>query len=927
MGTVIAALNIDKSLVINSESKINAGENLTTTLLISIPSSLRDYDYYLEFLCPDNKCIATNKLELAEGSIVFPLPYEIIRKSGRVDIQAVARLDSSDTLIFKSSKAFVYIEESINADTLLVDEFTDVIINCEKAAWLAQDAADNCSVAENLASIAASSADIAASSALTAADNANAKALQATSEATAANSAASACNTAKNRADLATDNAIAATNLVTSKITEAEEKIAEVNTAINNAVLSADWANSAAACANTAANAANQAAGFANTATDYANQAAASANTAAISAESSAAAADLATDSVNSVIYTANNSIASADIAAENANAAAASANAAESSANDAALSANTAKELADAAATAANAAAVSADTAAVSANDATTNAVTAADAAASETLKMETLYQKVFSDVENGVYLGKSAYENATEGGFTGTESEFNQALSKASEYVTEDYGMLNYSNVMKDSFDCKNVPVTSCRENTAVRNLRIYPSKTIPVLPEEYNPSFITPLDNNLVITVHNAADGNPLKSLSIPTPHPLSAIEGSIDEIVWNEAESRYEIIYRNSIIDFTIYNWVWLSTARNQENTYMYAMVNFPKTIAYPDMNYECGSLKRTFGIYINDNDAPMISLDCSEGMYCSMRLAKSLFTDPNDINTFLQENRHHMIFKMKNVITVPLDAELSEELRNIMLYCPDTYIKASTADNVYMIAGDYILDSKSYIDTKAKLSGGNEYLGDQDIQGSISVTGNQSIIGNQSVSGNVNIGGDISICADNLTLRSNKTASLDNYEKIGMVFKSVNGEKDGKLMIDKDGYIYAGLDGKLRNIAERTYAPYDKGITYWNATEGFIATLSNFVITDLIKMRITDDIVLSASGWVSAEGKMKFIYYDNAIKESSFVLVSYADSSKEGAEASGVYKYNPIVSKGNLAIIADSVPETDITVKLVIIGAL
>ena len=56
---ITAKLNTDKTLVFDQTAEVNSGENLSTQLQISVPSSFADFNFNLEFLLPDDKKYAT----------------------------------------------------------------------------------------------------------------------------------------------------------------------------------------------------------------------------------------------------------------------------------------------------------------------------------------------------------------------------------------------------------------------------------------------------------------------------------------------------------------------------------------------------------------------------------------------------------------------------------------------------------------------------------------------------------------------------------------------------------------------------------------------------------------------------------------------------------------------------------------------------
>ncbi len=413
MGNIIAQLSVDKKLKITSETILLSGENLASELIITIPSLFSKYDLYLEFFCGDGFTVSTDKLDLSDEEIVFSLPYEILRHAGKVDFQVIAR--EGEDIVYKSTVASFEVDESINAIGILEEEFVDVIRSAEQAAESASSAGSSATAAANSAINAAASASAAASSALSAADTANAAA-------NSADTAASNCE---------------------SKAQAAEEIIENIENAIDRADTATVTATAAASAASSASTIANLSAASADSARESALFAAGSANSAASVATAAAASAGTATSGAVSATSAANSAasavIAAADAATSASSAATTAADEASSAATAAASAAFTATSAADtatAATNAANLAAASASSSTTAANSAATSANEAAAAANNEV----TLMQELYEDVEEALENFTSAYEAAVQGGYEGTEEEFNSALLKVPDCITEE-------------------------------------------------------------------------------------------------------------------------------------------------------------------------------------------------------------------------------------------------------------------------------------------------------------------------------------------------------------------------------------------------------------------------------------------------------------------------------------------------------
>ncbi|MGI6702000.1 MAG: hypothetical protein ACOX3U_06035 [Christensenellales bacterium] len=866
MGTLIAALNIDKTLNVSSDSLVLAGENMTSNLLISIPSSLADYDYYLEFMCPDERCVSTPRLELTEGSIVFPLPYDIIRKEGRLNFQVVARLSTDDTLVFKSTVAKLIIEHSINSDSLLADEYEDVIIRCENATQEAYAAVSECVTATADAVSAASAANSVTAAAL--------QAKQLTEAATAdANTAIAGCNAAKDAA----------------------------NTAATAANAAADQASEAKTLALAAKNSAEAAATSANVAATSANNAATQAENTIVQAQNAINETNTAANSAQTAANAANSSASGADLAASAANAAAGSANDAAETALTAANTANSSASEADLAASAANAAAGSANDAAGAANS-------AAQSVSSEIAIMQGLYNSVTDDLENNRFDGKSAYQYALEQGYQGSEEDFSQALNYSITYINEGSGRDRFAPSIPNTFNEKNPVLINSQEGGGIYITRIYPEKTVKVLPTDYAPSFVTPTANQLIITAHNSASGQALQSVTVNLPYPMYSIENYCDEVTYDPDEKRYYVTYRTRAISLEDYEWIYIPNALPNIETACFTMLQFTEEIN-PDNYYESGNFINLYEGDILNSDIPSISIfDVVGGKVFSIRVPRAALPDVEEIGNFLSLSGFKTIIGRTDAIRIPLDYEVSREITKLISYCPRTYLKAYTSDYVFNIQGEYRFDTKCYADTKAVISGGNAFVGSQSIQGDLDISGT------------------LDVTDKVLTLRHTETQSLKIDEKAGIVIKLIDGENDAGILMDDTGTLFAGKGEELKPIAERTLLPVNMGVAYWVNETGRFHTSTFCRISDFLKLFSTEDITLNTEQWTLNGSVYEYTVYFNEISVGSLVFISYDDGSKEEALAAGIYKYNPVIGNNSVTLKADTTPSSDLIIKLAVIGA-
>ncbi len=138
-----ATLGTDKLLVFDQIPEINEGENLSTTIQISIPQGWESYRFYLEFYCPDGKKFLTPQLPVANQKISYDFENSILKRSGRVYAQISAYDPQDQRILFKSVKsnsASFPVNRSINGTTATYQS-ADFLAQAEKALQQATDAA------------------------------------------------------------------------------------------------------------------------------------------------------------------------------------------------------------------------------------------------------------------------------------------------------------------------------------------------------------------------------------------------------------------------------------------------------------------------------------------------------------------------------------------------------------------------------------------------------------------------------------------------------------------------------------------------------------------------------------------------------------------------------------------------------------------
>ena len=819
------------------------GENLTTNLLIMIPQSLRDYDYYLEFLCPNDRSYATTKIDLNEGSLYFPVPYEVLRDEGRVDVQVVARLDMEDELIFKSSKANFMVSQSICADRFLSDEFYDAIKSSEEATQESIQATAECNEATAQSQAATSSAIQATQDATEAKKNAINVTLTANNTIAIMNDSITHCNQAR-------DNANNAAQSVHNAIDLAESATIATNNAKDNA--------------QAAANAALQAADSANNATDEVN--------------SSLAIAQNVINDVNDALNQSQNVVTQI---------------------SNALIEANNVKQLATDALN-------TADTAVSNANNATQTAIDASNNANQVRQLMQEMYDNITYDLENNIFDGKSAYQYAQEAGFSGSEEEFANQLASINSNTTIDDG--KYTEVIRSEFNDTDNHLLQSKKDAKISVASLYADNTIKQNPVNYIADYVVPQDTSLTIEIKNNLAEIPLNSINISLPYPLYSLDDIKDKLVYDNDEKKFYIVYRTQCIDLSEIDFIFLPLATPNTIHACYGATNFGLNISKSDLKFKCGPLPYRNDMELNNNDMLGISIyETLGGIYCYLRMPRTLVSDTSEINNFLSANSHKIIIKLDEEIKIPLSDENNDILNALIAYSPNTYIKAYSQDNQYIIKGTYTVDTGLLIDTKASLIEDN------------------SLTGNQYVNGNVEVVGNLSTTQDYLTLRKGANNDIGSG-KVGIEFKAVDGNNNSKFEMDRYGRAYAGLSGSMRMLAERDSNPKNLSFAYWDETLNCLNTHSNYKTTTFLRQVISNTLVLSTINWINQGDYYQYVINYGSIKASSFVLISYEDDSKLTAQEAGIGLFNPIVEDDYITIKASSAPTQDISIKLIIIGA-
>lgn len=129
-----AVLDKDKNLTITKLQNQNQGENNCTEIVVSVPSAMTDgFQFFLEFLCPQNKRYVSKELESKGEQDEMKLfgcavPSCVLQEEGFVLFQLVARNKADNTIVYKSNrtnKTSFFVHASVNADrqSFVVDDY------------------------------------------------------------------------------------------------------------------------------------------------------------------------------------------------------------------------------------------------------------------------------------------------------------------------------------------------------------------------------------------------------------------------------------------------------------------------------------------------------------------------------------------------------------------------------------------------------------------------------------------------------------------------------------------------------------------------------------------------------------------------------------------------------------------------------------
>ncbi len=129
-----AVLDKDKNLTVTKLQNQNQGENNCTEIVVSVPSAMTDgFQFFLEFLCPQNKRYVSKELENKgeqDEMMLFgcAVPSCVLQEEGFVLFQLVARSKEDNTIVYKSNrtnKTSFFVHASVNADrqSFVVDDY------------------------------------------------------------------------------------------------------------------------------------------------------------------------------------------------------------------------------------------------------------------------------------------------------------------------------------------------------------------------------------------------------------------------------------------------------------------------------------------------------------------------------------------------------------------------------------------------------------------------------------------------------------------------------------------------------------------------------------------------------------------------------------------------------------------------------------
>lgn len=121
---LFAVLDADKNLTVTKISNQNQGENNCTEITVSVPPEMADgFQFFLEFLCPQNKRYVSTQLEdrgEKDGTLLFActVPSCVLQEEGLVIFQLIARNKEDNCIVYKSvrtSKTSFFVHPSVNA--------------------------------------------------------------------------------------------------------------------------------------------------------------------------------------------------------------------------------------------------------------------------------------------------------------------------------------------------------------------------------------------------------------------------------------------------------------------------------------------------------------------------------------------------------------------------------------------------------------------------------------------------------------------------------------------------------------------------------------------------------------------------------------------------------------------------------------------
>lgn len=122
---ISAALNENKDLRLTDTPAQNQGEGNSSAIKLTVPERLaKGTNFYLEFLCPQNKRFVSPRLRKystpqKDALLCCNVPPCVLQNSGLVKIQLVATDASDNSVAYKSNLsnlASFFVRPSINAE-------------------------------------------------------------------------------------------------------------------------------------------------------------------------------------------------------------------------------------------------------------------------------------------------------------------------------------------------------------------------------------------------------------------------------------------------------------------------------------------------------------------------------------------------------------------------------------------------------------------------------------------------------------------------------------------------------------------------------------------------------------------------------------------------------------------------------------------